>query len=84
MCSYAGYTDITAQQSFADGAPGGAKFGGSVRNGSLRLVSRTDGFADRLGPCTFAGSVSGKRDPQVAEQMERAMRAVIAETKELK
>lgn len=64
-----------------DGTPGGSSFGGSVRNGSLRLVRRTDGFVDRLGPCTFAGSVSGKKDPQTAMLIDRAGRAMAAEAK---
>lgn len=64
-----------------DGTPGDSKFSGGVRNGSMRLVSATSGFVDRLGPCTFAGTISGKKDAKTAEEMERAMRALIGETK---
>jgi hypothetical protein len=66
-----------------DGQPGEKTFEGSVRNGSLRLVSATEGFVDRLGPCSFAGAVSGKRDQKTADEMERAVRALVAETKEV-
>jgi hypothetical protein len=64
-----------------DGTPGGKSFGGSVRNASLRLVRHTDGFVDRLGPCTFAGSVSGKQDLDTAMLIDRAGRALAAEAK---
>jgi hypothetical protein len=64
-----------------DGQPGEKTFEGSVRNGSLRLVSATEGFVDRLGPCSFAGAVSGKKDQKTADEMERAVRALVADTK---
>jgi len=64
-----------------DGSPGGKTFSGSVRNGTLRLVSATGGFQDRLGPCTFAGAISGKKDVKTAGEMERAVRALVGETR---
>jgi hypothetical protein len=63
------------------GNPGGSTFGGSVRKSTLRLVGATAGFQDRLGPCSFAGSVSGKKDPKTAADIERAARALAAEMK---
>jgi len=66
---------------FVDGADAGDKvFEGSVRNATLRLVSATGGFNDRLGACVFSGGVSGRLDEETAERMERAMRALIGET----
>jgi hypothetical protein len=62
------------------GAPGGKSYGGSVRNGTLHLVSATAGFKDRLGPCSFVGSVSGKRDAETCAAMARAINALVAET----
>jgi hypothetical protein len=63
------------------GLPGGETFGGSVRNGTLRLMSATGGFQDRLGPCSVAGAISGKKDEKTAGAMWRAMNALVGETK---
>ena len=64
-----------------DGRPGGKNYSGSVRNGTLRLVSATGGFQDRLGPSAFAGEVSGKKGAETAAAMARAINALVAETK---
>jgi hypothetical protein len=67
---------------FVDGADVGDKeFHGSVRNATLRLVSATAGFNDRLGVAAFSGSVSGRLDGETAGAMERAMRALANETR---
>jgi hypothetical protein len=42
------------------GVPGDNNFGGSIRGGSVRLLSATPGFADRLGA---AGLTAGVRAP---------------------
>ena len=59
-------------------------FTGDVRNATLRLMSATGGFNDRLGVSMFSGAVSGKLDNATAEAMDRAMRALIAETTPIK
>jgi hypothetical protein len=67
---------------FVDGADAGEKeFRGSVRNATMRLVSATGGFNDRLGVSVFSGSVSARLDDQTAKQMERAVRALQNETR---
>ncbi len=60
--------------------PGEAKFRGGIRDATMRLLSATGGFEDRLGSCLFSGEVSGSHDEATAEQMRRAMRALIGET----
>jgi hypothetical protein len=62
------------------GNPGKERFRGGVRDASLRLVSATSGFVDRLGVSAFTGEVSGQQDSQAAAAMERALTALIAET----
>jgi hypothetical protein len=64
-----------------DDTPGDKTFGGGVHNGTVRLLSATGGFVDRLGPSTFSGAVSGNQDQATAEAMERAEKALIEETK---
>jgi len=67
---------------FVDGADVGDKvFDGSVRDATMRLVSATGGFNDRLGVAVFSGSVSGKLDEKTAGEMERAMRVLANETR---
>ncbi len=65
------------------GNPGKERFRGGVRDASLRLVSATGGFVDRLGACAFTGEVSGTLDTETANAIDRAMRALIAETTSL-
>jgi hypothetical protein len=62
------------------GNPGKERFRGGVRDASLRLVSATGGFVDRLGVSAFTGEVSGVQDAQTAAAIERALTAIIAET----
>jgi len=44
------------------GSPGDATLGGSIRGGSVRLLSATPGFADRLGAASLSAGVSAPRD----------------------
>jgi hypothetical protein len=65
------------------GKPGGKNFSGSVWQGTLRLVSATPAFVDRLGPSSFSGSFSARRDEGTAAAIERAMRTMMSVTKPL-
>ena len=62
------------------GDPGDRKFDGGLRGGTMRLISATGGFNDRLGPCTFSGEISGSKDQNTAVALDRAMRVLVAET----
>ena len=44
-----------------------ATFHGSINDGSLRLVSRSPRFADRLGLCEIHTTIAARRDDAVAE-----------------
>jgi hypothetical protein len=55
-------------------------FRAGVRDATLRLMSATGGFNDRLGVCSFSGEVSGKHDQPTAAAIAWAMGALLAET----
>ena len=44
------------------GTPGDDTLGGSIRGGSVKLLSATPGFADRLGAASLTAGVSAPRD----------------------
>ncbi|MFG0259397.1 MAG: hypothetical protein ACF8LK_03510 [Phycisphaerales bacterium JB041] len=44
------------------GKPGDRSFGGSVRGGSVRLLSATPGFQDKLGAARFTAGVNAPND----------------------
>lgn len=48
------------------GEPGDRSFGGSIRGGSVRLLSATPGFADLLGASRFTAGVSTPHDQAAA------------------
>lgn len=58
--------------------PGSPTLGGSIREATLRLVSSTDGFADRLGPTRFSASFKAPRDEGTAGQIAQRLEEVIA------
>ena len=66
---------------FVDASDAGDEvFSGTMREATVRLVSATGGFNDRLGVAVFSGKVAGTLDRETAQRMDRAMRALIAET----
>lgn len=48
--------------------PGGELFGGSMADGSIRLLKSTDLFVDRLGPASTDVSFTAKRDDSAVTQ----------------
>ena len=48
------------------GKPGDRSFGGSVRGGSVRLLSSTPGFQDRLGASSFTAGMNTPNDEAAA------------------
>lgn len=51
------------------GTPGDATLGGSIRDGSVRLLASTPGFVDRLGATDFSVGVNAPRDESGAGVM---------------
>lgn len=60
------------------GAPGMESVGGSVTDGTVRLVRATPGFNDLLGPSTFNCGFTTVLDAEQAAQMDRAFNALSA------
>lgn len=58
---------------FSSGSIGDDNFGGSMRQGTHRLLSSTPGFKDVLGPASIDGSVVAVRDDALALQIESRM-----------
>jgi len=46
--------------------PGGNRFGGDMRGATLRFLSGTEGFADRIGSGVLDGTLSARLDPESA------------------
>ncbi|MFG0292111.1 MAG: hypothetical protein ACF8MJ_03040 [Phycisphaerales bacterium JB050] len=49
--------------------PGNDRFGGQMREATLRFLNGTSGFEDRLGSTTVDGTVNATLDPEGARQM---------------
>lgn len=54
---------------FLSDEPGDRQLSGSVRRATLRLLSATPAFDDRLGSAEFWGSISAAKDQAAAEKM---------------
>lgn len=55
------------------GKAGQKRFGGDVRDATMRLVGSTGGFVDRLGAAQFQGSIRAERDDALAALIGRRM-----------
>jgi hypothetical protein len=55
---------------FPAGRPGDSSFGGSIEDGSVRLLASTPGFVDRLGAAEFGAGVVAPEDEAAAAIME--------------
>lgn len=55
----------------SSGSPGDSTLGGSLHEGTLRLIRGTTNFEDRLGPGWFSGSLSARRVPEDAARLRR-------------
>lgn len=54
---------------FLSDEPGDSELSGAVRRATLRLISATPAFDDRLGSAEFWGSISANKDQAAAEKM---------------
>jgi hypothetical protein len=54
---------------FPRGDAGDTTLGGSVSNGSMKLVRASGDFVDRLGPAQFAGNFRARLNPELAERI---------------
>lgn len=61
---------------FPSGTPGADIFGGSVRNGTFRLIGATPGFRDALGTSEIEGKMLAVQDDALADAMAAKMRAL--------
>lgn len=69
---------------FPSGSPGSTIFGGSMRDGTHRLVGATPGFNDALGPAAIGGKMLATRDDDAAEAVERKLRGLMRRLAEVK
>ncbi len=60
------------------GKPGESTFGGDVRDATVRLLSSTPGFEDKLGPALWSGSFSAADNRATALVAAEKLRATIA------
>lgn len=58
---------------FPAGKPGDNTFGGSIEDGSVRLLASTPGFVDQLGAAEFAAGVVAPEDEAAAAIMEHLL-----------
>jgi len=49
--------------------PGGSRFGGTMRDATLRFVTGSRGFTDRIDSGVIGGSLSARLDPPLARQI---------------
>lgn len=59
---------------FPRSTPGGSSFRGELRDSTLRLVDRSEGFADRLGLAEATGDFSVRHDELTTERLLRRLR----------
>jgi len=53
--------------------PGRDRFGGDMRNATVRFLGSSDGFADQIGSGSLNGSLSARLDPQSASRIASLM-----------
>jgi hypothetical protein len=59
------------------GTPGDDTLGGSIQDGSVRLLSATPGFADRLGAVNFSAGLNTPKDEAAAGVMAHILEQAI-------
>ncbi|MFN7022530.1 MAG: hypothetical protein ACK4WH_14550, partial [Phycisphaerales bacterium] len=59
------------------GQPGSNVFGGSMREGTHRLLHATPGFTDALGPSELSGKMLAVRDDDAADLIGRKIRVLM-------
>ncbi|MCC7388716.1 MAG: hypothetical protein IT431_08090 [Phycisphaerales bacterium] len=59
------------------GTPGDDTLGGSIQDGSVRLLAATPGFADRLGAVNFSAGLSAPKDEGAAGVMAHILEQAI-------
>lgn len=62
---------------FPSGTLGTGVFGGSIRDGTFRLIESSPGFIDALGPSSVTGKLLASRDDVLADAMDRRMRELL-------
>ena len=58
--------------------PGRSTFGGPIRDATLQLITASPGFVDQLGHSVFTGSISARRDEELAARIRDAMSRIVA------
>jgi hypothetical protein len=59
------------------GKPGDPSLGGSLADATMKPITGTAGFVDRLGSSVFSGSVGGKRDAVEAERLRKGLQSLL-------
>lgn len=59
------------------GKPGDSSMSGSLADATMKPITHTPGFVDRLGSSVFSGSVGGKRDPAEAERLHKGLQTLL-------
>ena len=62
---------------FDGGTPGDPTFGGSISDATMKPIAHSAGFVDRLGLCTFSGSVSAKLDAAEADRLRKGLNVLL-------
>ncbi|MCC6319993.1 MAG: hypothetical protein IT438_00975 [Phycisphaerales bacterium] len=62
---------------FPSGEPGSNVFGGSIEEGTHRLLAATPGFNDLLGPSEVSGKMLATRDDDAADLIGRKVRQLL-------
>lgn len=59
------------------GKPGDSSLGGSLADATMKPITHTSGFVDRLGSSVFSGSVGGRRDPEEAARLRKGLQSLL-------
>lgn len=59
------------------GKPGDSSLSGSLADATMKPITHTPGFVDRLGSSVFSGSVGGKRNPAEAERLSKGLQTLL-------
>lgn len=58
--------------------PGKSSFGGPIKDATLQLITSSPGFVDQLGHAVFTGSLSARRDDELAGRIRDTMSRIVA------
>jgi hypothetical protein len=61
-----------------DGRPGGREFSGRISDATLKLVARSGGFADRLGPAVLSGTFAATRNEALARKLAARVQDILS------